>query len=223
MAKDPSPNKWRIFLVDDHPIMRRGLAQLIDQQDDMMICGEADDATVAVSLIEDVVPDLVVADISLKGSDGLELVKHLRTRHPSLRMLVLSMYDESLYAERAIRAGAHGYIMKEAATENFLTALRRVLQGEIYLNPVIASRIVRDVIHGSHDIPKSPIDKLSDRELEVFRWIGRGRSAREIALELHLSVKTIETHVSHIKEKLALRNYRELTQRAVRWLLANEQ
>ena len=210
--------KAKIFLVEDHPITRGGLAQLIDSQADMEVCGWAEDAVQAVSGVDQTEPDLVITDLSLKGTDGLDLLKQIRPKHPRLHVLILSMHDESLYAQRALRAGARGYIMKAEAPENVLNAVRRILSGEVYLSETESARTLASLAHGSPPSLKSPVEQLSDRELEVFRWIGRGSSLREIAERLQLSVKTVETHCSHIKAKLNIKHSRELARQAVLWL-----
>jgi DNA-binding NarL/FixJ family response regulator len=208
--------KCKIFLVDDHPIVRQGLALLIDREPDLMVCGEADGATSALQAIREAAPDFVVLDISLDGPDGLELLKILRVRYPTLPVLVLSMHDEAVYAERALRAGANGYIMKQEATDRVLTAIRHILGGDVYLSDRLTKRMLQQFVNGSVS-PRDPLAKLSDRELEVYRLIGAGHSTRQIADELHVSTKTIESYQAHIKEKLALRNARELVQHAVEW------
>jgi len=213
---NPSVPKCKVFLVDDHPIVRQGLALFIDREPDLMVCGEADGATSALQAIRDAVPDFVVLDISLDGPDGLELLKTLRVRHPNLPVLVLSMHDEAVYAERALRAGANGYIMKQEATDRVLTAIRHILGGDIYLSDRLTKRMLQQFVNGSVS-PRDPLAKLSDRELEVYRLIGAGHSTRQIADELHVSTKTVESYQAHIKEKLALRNARELVQHAVEW------
>src|SRR5213592_799963 len=183
--------KTRVLLVDDHPILRRGLAQLINQEADMAVCGEAEDAPKAFEAVSTLQPDVMVADISLKGGNGIELIKNVKARYPELPILVLSMHDESLYAERALRAGSLGYIMKEEATEQVLVAIRRVLKGEIFLSEKMKSRMLQQLTTGGRNkVVVSPIENLTDRELEVFRLIGEGRSTRQIAGELHLSVRT---------------------------------
>jgi DNA-binding NarL/FixJ family response regulator len=213
--------KRRILLVDDHPIVRQGLTQLINQEVDLTVCGEAEDASSALDAIAVSRPDLLIVDISLQGPDGLDLLKTLRLQYAAIPVLILSMHDEFLYAERALRAGASGYIMKQAATEGLLVAIRKILAGDIYLSERMASRMLRQF--SGHSLPesRSPLDGLSDRELEVFRLIGQGHGTREIAELLHLSVKTVEAYQAHIKEKLSLRNSRELMQHAVQWI-ANE-
>jgi DNA-binding NarL/FixJ family response regulator len=207
-------SKYRIFLVDDHPIVRRGLALFIDREPDLMVCGEADGATSALQAIPELMPDFVVLDISLNGPDGLDLLKILRAKYPNLPVLILSMHDESAYAERALRAGANGYIMKQEATEKVLTAIREILRGEVYLSERLTKRMLQQFAHGSVR-PGDPLSKLSDRELEVYRLIGAGHGTRQIADELHVSAKTIESYQAHIKEKLSLRNARELVQHAI--------
>lgn len=209
--------KAKIFLVEDHPITRQGLAQLIDSQEDMEVCGWAEDAVKAITGVDDTEPDLMITDLSLKGADGLDLVKQIRPKHPGLRVLILSMYDESLYAQRALRTGARGYIMKAEAPEKLLQAVRRILSGEIYLSEKESARALAHLTSGSQTL-ESPVEQLSDRELEVFRWIGRGSSLREIAECLQLSVKTVETHCSHIKAKLKISNSREMVRQAILWI-----
>ena len=208
--------RCKVFLIDDHPIVRQGLALFIDREPDLMVCGEADGATSALQAIREAAPDFVVLDISLDGPDGLELLKTLRVRYPNLPVLVLSMHDEAVYAERALRAGANGYIMKQEATDRVLTAIRHILSGDVYLSDRLTKRMLQQFVNGSVS-PRDPLAKLSDRELEVYRLIGAGHSTRQIADELHVSTKTIESYQAHIKEKLALRNARELVQHAVEW------
>ena len=213
---NPSVPRCKVFLIDDHPIVRQGLALFIDREPDLMVCGEADGATSALQAIREAAPDFVVLDISLDGPDGLELLKTLRVRYPTLPVLVLSMHDEAVYAERALRAGANGYIMKQEATDRVLTAIRHILSGDVYLSDRLTKRMLQQFVNGSVS-PRDPLAKLSDRELEVYRLIGAGHSTRQIADELHVSTKTIESYQAHIKEKLALRNARELVQHAVEW------
>jgi DNA-binding NarL/FixJ family response regulator len=215
---NPSAPKCKVFLVDDHPIVRQGLALFIEREPDLMVCGEAEDATSALQAIRDAAPDFVILDISLNGPDGLELLKTLRVRYPSLPALVLSMHDESVYAERALRAGANGYIMKQEAADKVITAIRHILGGDVYLSDRLTKQMLQQFVNGSIS-PRDPLAKLSDRELEVFRLIGAGHGTRQIADELHVSTKTVESYQAHIKEKLALRNARELVQYAVEWSL----
>jgi DNA-binding NarL/FixJ family response regulator len=216
----PGVEKRRVFVVDDHPIVRQGLALLINQQPDLTVCGEAEEVHDALQKIANCKPDIVIVDISLNGPDGLELLKTVRARDASLPILILSMHDESIYAERALRAGANGYIMKQEATETVLAALRRIINREIYVSEKVASKMLRRFISGSATARQSPIAHLSDRELEVFRLIGEGHSTRRIAEELHLSVKTVESYQAHIKEKLSLRSARELVQHAIQWAIS---
>lgn len=214
--------KRRVFIVDDHPIVRQGLAALINTELDMAVCGDAEDSASALRRIEEIKPDLAVIDISLNGPDGLDLLKGIRTRDASLPVLILSMLDESLYAERALHAGANGYIMKQEATERLLVAIRRILAGEIYLSERMSNRMLHRFAAGSSVGSQSPVAELSDRELEVFRLIGEGRGTRQIAQELHISVKTVESYQAHIKEKLSLKNARELVQQAIQWTVVNK-
>ncbi len=214
-----APHKLKVFLVDDHPIVRQGLAQMINREPDLTVCGEAQEAASALQEISTERPDILIVDISLVGPDGLELVKNIRLRYSSLPVLILSMHDESIYAERALRAGANGYIMKHEAAERVLVAIRQVLNREIYVSERVASRMLHHYISGSPAAGQSPLADLSDRELEVFRLIGEGHSTRAIAEELHLSVKTVESHQAHIKDKLSLKNGRELVQHAIQWAM----
>jgi DNA-binding NarL/FixJ family response regulator len=213
-----SAPKCKVFLVDDHPIVRQGLALFIEREPDLTVCGEAEDATSALQAIRDSAPDFVILDISLNGPDGLELLKTLRVRYPNLPALVLSMHDESVYAERALRAGANGYIMKQEAADKVITAIHHILGGDVYLSDRLTKQMLQQFVNGSIS-PRDPLAKLSDRELEVFRLIGAGHGTRQIADELHVSTKTVESYQAHIKEKLALRNARELVQYAVEWSL----
>jgi DNA-binding NarL/FixJ family response regulator len=209
--------KKTVFVVDDHPIVRQGLALLINREADLAVCGEAEEMHAALSAIQAAKPDILILDISLNGPDGLELLKNIRITSPRLPVLVLSMHDESIYAERALRAGANGYIMKQEATEKVLVALRRLLSGEIYVSDRIANNMLRHYVRGANVSEHSSVSDLSDRELEVFRLIGEGQGTRQIAEALHLSVKTVESYQAHIKEKLSLRSARELVQHAVQW------
>src|ERR1700682_1534672 len=214
----PSPaKKSRVLLVDDHPIVRQGLALLIARESDLCVCGEAEGAHSAFHAITTLRPDMVVLDISLNGPDGLDVLKEIRGKGANLPVLILSMHDESIYAERAMRAGANGYIMKQEATEKVLVAIRRILQGEVYLSDRLTNTMLQQYVRGASPAKGSPLVNLTDRELEVFRLIGEGHGTRQIAEELHLSVKTIESYQAHIKEKLALRNARELVQHAIEW------
>jgi DNA-binding NarL/FixJ family response regulator len=207
--------KKNVFVVDDHPLLRQGLALLINREPDLTVCGEAEETQAAMRAIAAKKPDILIADISLNGPDGLDLLKTLRTLYPDLPVLVLSMHDESIYAERALRARANGYIMKQEATEKVLIAVRRILSGDIYLSDRMANKLLHQYISGSAADSKSRLSTLSDRELEVFRLIGEARSTRQIAEKLHLSIKTVETYQAHIKDKLSLRSGRELVQHAI--------
>jgi|SRR6202049_2084273 len=209
--------KKRILVVDDHPIIRQGLALMLNREADLVVCGEAEDATGAMLVMASARPDVLIVDISLNGPDGLDLLKNIRTTHPALPVLILSMHDESIYAERALRAGANGYIMKQEATEKVLVAIRRILNGEIYVSERIANKMLKHYITGASSLKNSSISDLSDRELEVFRLIGEGHGTRQIAEELHLSIKTVESYQAHIKDKLSLRSARELMQHAIQW------
>jgi DNA-binding NarL/FixJ family response regulator len=211
----PRNGKRRIMLVDDHPVMRDGLAQLINHEADMTVCGQFENSGEAFDAIPRLQPDLALVDISLKGGSGLELVKSVRSNYPKLFILVLSMHDEGLYAERVLRAGGSGYITKQEASERVLGAIRHVLGGGVYLSPQMNARLVRQVARGKTDGPASAMERLSDRELEVFGLIGQGRGTRQIAEQLHLSVKTIECYRAHIKEKLGLKSSAELVHCAI--------
>ena len=211
-------SKRTVFVIDDHPIVREGLTQLINREPDLTVCGTAEDIYEALKAMQTLKPDIALADISLKGADGIELIKNLKIRMPALPVLVLSIHDESIYAPRALRAGARGYIMKQEATENVLLALRRVLSGEIYLSKRMANKMLQQFVGAPGTAQKFSIDRLSDRELEVFRLIGQGHGTRRIAEELRLSVKTVESYREHIKEKMTLSDASELVQHAIQWL-----
>jgi DNA-binding NarL/FixJ family response regulator len=217
-AQPQLASKRKIYIVDDHAIVRLGMTQLINQQQDLEVCGEADNAQEALTHVSRLRPDLVIVDITLKGSDGIELIKNLAAQFEDILILVVSMHDESIYAELTLRAGAMGYIMKEEAFTNMLTAIRRVLTGTIYVSDRIAARMLKQQVRGrTETTPISPIERLSDRELQVFRLIGQWRGTRQIADELHLSIKTVEYYREKIKEKLGIKNATELIQYAVQW------
>jgi DNA-binding NarL/FixJ family response regulator len=222
MNQSSATIKSRVLVVDDHPIVRQGLTLLINRESDLTVCGEAEDAHTAMQSLTSTRPDILVVDISLNGPDGLDLLKNVRSRHPELPVLILSMHDESIYAERALRAGAQGYIMKQEATEKVLVALRRILSREIYVSERIANRMLHRYIGNPSASKPSSIADLTDRELEVFRLIGEGHTTRQIAEELHISVKTVESYQSHIKEKLSLRSARELVQHAIQWSISQK-
>jgi DNA-binding NarL/FixJ family response regulator len=216
--------KRKVLVVDDHPIVRAGLAQLINREPDLAVCGDAEEMHAALRNISELKPDILIVDISLNGPDGLDLLKAIRSSDPNLPVLILSMHDESIYAERALRAGANGYIMKQEATERVLVALRRILNREIYVSDRVANQMLRQFVGGggAAATKRSPLDELSDRELEVLRLIGEGQGTRQIADGLHLSIKTVETYQGHLKEKLGLKNSRELMQYAIQWALSGK-
>ncbi len=209
--------KHRILIVDDHPVFCLGMSQLINREKDLEVCGSEESASKALQAIDRLKPDLVIADIALKQSNGIELVKEIKRRYPQMPVLVLSMYDESLYAERALLAGARGYVMKQEAMVQVVEALRRVLKGEVYASTSVKEKTFQRLVAQRDPLQKSPIDLLTDRELEVFHLIGEGLSTRDIAERLHLSVKTIGTYRENIKTKLGLQHYAQLIQTAVFW------
>ncbi|MFN7139453.1 MAG: response regulator [Limisphaerales bacterium] len=211
-------NQTKILLIDDHPLLRNGIAQLISQQKDLVVCGEVDDSLKALDSIEQTNPDIVILDITLKKMSGIEVLKHIKVRFPRVKVLILSMHDETLYAPRALRAGASGYIMKQEAAENVIAALRKILGGEVYISERMATQMLSRMVGGRATPISSPVDLLSDRELEVFTLLGKGDGTRDIAEKLNLSVKTIESHRAHIKEKLNLKNATELVRHAVQWV-----
>jgi len=211
----------RIIIVDDHPIVRFGIRALLESELDFEICAEAESAGQAITAMEDTNPDLMVIDISIKGTDGLELTKAIRALNETIPILIVSMHEESIYAERALRAGANGYIMKEHMAEKIVEGMRRILKGDIFVSEEIKYRVLFSLRGAKGVVSKAPIDCLSDRELEVFRNIGEGIGTRNIAEKLHLSIKTIETYRSHIKEKLNLDTAPELVRYAVQWVENN--
>src|SRR5579859_6320914 len=224
-AKPPGaaiqPTRNRILLVDDHPMMRAGLAQIIDKQPDLVTCGEAGNAAEALERVNALKPDLILSDITMPGRNGVEFIKDIRAAWPDLPLLIVSMHDETIYAERVLRAGARGYIMKEAGGENLLIAIRQVLKGQVYVSAAISARILDNLAAHKPRGSSSPIEQLSDREFEVFQLIGQGKSNAEIAKQLHLSSKTVDVHRSHIKEKLALKDATALVHTAIRWVEAH--
>jgi DNA-binding NarL/FixJ family response regulator len=209
--------KNKILLVDDHPLVREWLANLINEQHDLRVCGEVSNAPQAFQMIGDENPDIVIVDISLEGGSGIELIKNVKASHPSVAMIVLSMHDESLYAERALRAGARGYIMKREATKKILQAIRSVLEGKLYISDKISDAMAEKFVEGRATAVKSPAEQLSDRELEIFQLLGRGRSTRQIADHLHIGFKTVQTYSARLKEKLRLDNATQLLHEAIRW------
>ena len=218
----PLGHQNRIIIIDDHPIVRERLGELINQEPDLCVCGEAEDGQSALETIERTVPDLALVDISLKDTYGIELVKEIKNRYPKLKTLVLSMHDESLYAERALRAGARGYVTKQEASKKVIGAIRQVLGGGIYVSEKMAATMLWRVA-GQPTSDGSVADRLSDRELEVFQLLGEGLAVREIATRLHLSVKTVEAHRTHIKEKLNIKTSPELLRYAIQSSLAAKQ
>jgi DNA-binding NarL/FixJ family response regulator len=211
-------NRTRILLVDDHAVVRFGIAQLINREGDLVVCGEEEDAGKALTAIQKLRPDMVIADISLKESSGLELMRNIKAQYPKLPVLVVSAHDENVYAEIAFRAGALGYLMKAQSLDKVIPAIRRVLSGAIYVSDALAAKLLQQQVRGQKDVHQSPVAALSDRELEVFQLIGQWKKTKEIAQELHLSVKTIEYYREQIKRKLNLRNSSELTHSATAWV-----
>ena len=211
----PTEAKSKIYLIDDHPLLVQGITQLINAERDLQVVGSTGEWTLALKQIPELKPDVVVLDITLARANGIEVLKNLRVHFPELKVLMLSMHDENLYAMRSVRAGAQGYIMKMTATEEVVTAIRQILSGEIYLSPRIARQTMMRLVGRRKEGTTSPLDDLSDRELEVFQMVGDGLTTRQIAERLHLSVKTIETHKAHVKEKLHLQTATELTQHAI--------
>jgi len=216
--KQKQQAKNKIIIVDDHPILRRGLVALIESESDLSVCGEAATCHDALEMIQEIQTDLVLVDLELLGCHGLDLIKAMKTRHPTIPALVLSMHDESVYAGRALRAGARGYISKLQLDETLLVAIRRVLNGEMYMSEKMMQRFARKYIGGQKLETETPVEVLSDRELQVFRLIGQGRSTRQIGEVLTLSIKTIESHAEHIKHKLSLASAPELAQCATQWV-----
>lgn len=219
--KQPAPARKCILIVDDHPAVREALAIRISKTTDLEVCGEAEDVASATSLAASLQPDVIIIDLTLKhGSDGIDLIKRIKTRNPNARMLVWSMHSESIYAQRALRAGALGYITKEQATDRIVEAIREVLDGKVYLSPAMTENVLRySVGKKGKQVARPAIDSLSDRELEVFRQIGRGAKTKEIAAVMHLSVKTVETYRVRIREKLGLNSGSELAHHAILWSL----
>jgi len=213
----------RVFVVDDHPMIREGLTACIKMQPDMEVCGEAAEAKQALANISNSPhPDLVLVDIGLADGNGLDLIRQIKSRFPNIKTLVLSAFDESLYAERALRAGALGYVTKRECQEKIIDALRTVLGGGRYLSESMTQRLVSQAVLGKQDgTPTDPVQKLSNRELEVFRLIGQGQTSRAIANQLHLSVHTVDSHREKIRHKLNLKNSTELNREAVQWMLEN--
>ncbi len=213
-----NPNPTRIVLVDDHPMIRERLAEVILREPDLEVCGEAETHHEALQIIDSTIPDLVIVDLTLRLSYGLDLIKDLRVRHPCIKMLVISMHDESLHAERVIRAGARGYITKQEATRKMMEAIRTVLSGSIYLSRGMASKLTANLAGHPRSRNGLWVDALTDRELRVFELIGQGHGTRRIATLLKLDIRTVETYRARIKEKLQLKDANELMQHAIRWV-----
>ena len=211
----------KILIVDDHPLVRAGFSQLIGDTTDLTVCGEAGDMAAALKLLDSIMPDLAIIDLSLAGGSGMDLIEHIKARNSKILMLVASMHDESLYAERVLAAGARGYINKQEAQEKIIPAIRQVLDGKVYMSEFMTEKILNNMVSGSDD--KRGIKSLSNRELQVFEMIGQGVAPGKMAKQLNLSVKTIETHQAHIKKKLGLTSAHKLTHRAIRWVLEQGQ
>ena len=210
-------NKTQVLIVDDHPVIRDGLVTIINHERDLNVCGQAEDAYIALKAVAELKPDIVVTDISLKSSDGIELTKNIKARYPGLPVIIFSIHDESIYAERALLAGAKAYLMKDEVSENVIKAIRTVLNGEIYVSSEISKKFLHKIAENKAGSTKTQIESLSDREFEIFRLIGEGLKASQIAKQLHLSTKTIETYRSRIKEKLNLPNAAELLRYSIKW------
>lgn len=215
--------KMRVLLIDDHPMIRQGLASLINEEANLMVCGEAGSSGQALDLVATLKPNLAIVDISLGEQDGIELIKQVRAQHPEVQLLVLSMHDEGIYAERALRAGASGYVMKVEAAERVMAAIRCVLSGKIYISEKVTDQMLHRLATRRKDAwsSKSPIERLSDRELQIFRLLGAGVRVREIATQLFISVKTVESHRVNIKEKLGLKTSAELLRYAIQFSHTN--
>jgi len=219
--KCESPEAKRIVIVDDHPLFRKGLAELIHcEKNHFAVCGEAGNAAEAMEVIRKLKPDLAIVDLSLPGANGIELIKNIRAEFARLPILVLSMHDESLYAVRALRAGADGYVMKHEAMANVIHAVHEIFNGRPYLSPAMAAQVITKFAHRQAEGEVDAVERLSDRELEILELIGKGNEVRQIAKLLHLSPKTVETHRAHIKDKLDLKNSREVARFALQWLQA---
>jgi DNA-binding NarL/FixJ family response regulator len=219
---NPSPSgtvarKSRVFIVDDHPLVREGLTNLINGQDDLIVCGEAKDSAQTINGIVKARPDVALIDISLENESGLELVKQLASQFPQVALIVLSMHDEALYAERALRAGARGYVMKHETSKSVLASIRRVLGGGVYVSERVVNRMARRLTSSREPVASSPLERLSDRELEIFRLLGQGRTTSQIAGDLNLSLKTVQAYCARAKEKFGVTSLTELLRAAIRW------
>lgn len=222
MPKQSNQLKTRIMIVDDHPIVREGYSRLIEREETLQVCSEADSKVDAIKKVMNDPPDLIIVDISLKDGSGLELIKDIKSQFKQIKMLTVSMHDETLFAERSIRAGALGYVNKQQAAEQLIKAIYRVLEGKVFLSSEITDRMICRSIGSDNYSDQSPIESLSDRELEVFEQIGQGETTRQIAEKLNLSPKTVETYRENIKHKLNLENATELTRNAIQWVLENK-
>jgi DNA-binding NarL/FixJ family response regulator len=221
-AKPPPGQKTRILIVDDHPMLREGLATLLGTQPDIDVCGEAENAAQALDLIASLQPHIVLADITLPGKSGLELIKDIAAMYPDVATIAVSMHDESIYAERVLRAGARGYVMKKEGGKRILEAIRKVRAGEVAVSEKMSAQILRTFSGRHPGLEESPVRLLTDREFEVFELIGRGLGTAQMALDLHISAKTVEVHRAHIKEKLAIKSGSELIAFAARWAQSAE-
>lgn len=219
---DAAPGRRKVYIVDDHPIVRHGLRELIEQEGDLAVCGEAEDGPEALNALNQLRPDIILLDISLKTTSGIDLVGPIHEKAEGVPVLILSMHDEVRFAERSLKAGAQGYIMKQDPPENLILAIRRVLEGDIYLSEGMTSRMLKKVASGTSQQELSPADILSSRELEIFTLIGQGKGTREVAEMLDLSVKTVDAHRANIKKKLDLKSATELVQRAITWTLSRD-
>jgi DNA-binding NarL/FixJ family response regulator len=218
---EPATDKAKVLIVDDHPVVREGLAMHLATQPDLELCGEAEDLPGALTQLASSRPDVAIIDISLKNSNGIELIRRIKERDDAVRILVWSMYPENLYAERALRAGAQGYLSKGQATHHVLDAIRAILQGQVYVSGELANRFLQRAVGRKHE-ERSAIDSLSDRELEAFQLIGEGMTKESIAERMHVSPKTVETFRARIKEKLGIGNHTELIQRAAQWVVQSK-
>ncbi len=218
IAKDNKEKKYKVFIVDDHPLVRSGLTDLINRQKDLAVCGEAEDVSGALKAVEESRPDILIADLSLGLDSGLRLMENLKCMHSKLPVLVLSMHDESLYAERCFKAGARGYIMKEEKPGAVISAIRNVLGGELHISDKLGKKILNKLVSNKFESSGTPVDVLSNRELEVYNLLGKGLDKHKIAKQLFLSIKTVETYMEHVKKKMNFKDSRELMMNAVQWV-----
>lgn len=221
-SKPAAPARKRIFIIDDHPITRRGLAQLIEHEADLAVCGEAENAQQAMAALKGPLPDLILCDITMPGKSGLEFIKDLKCLHPKLSVLVMSMHEESIYAERILRAGGSGYIMKSEGGSRVLEAIRQVLSGQIYLSKNLSANLLNQIVLGRAHREDTQLNGLTDREFEVYQLLGQGLATREIGNRLHISPKTVETYRMNLKQKFRLKSGSELVKHAVQWAATNQ-